>query len=71
MIEEIYRTEYLRDKVTGLLRTKRQALTKDAIAAELGLPLYAVEAGLMLAKDAGLAKFNSPDGWEACAGVPI
>lgn len=62
--------EYLRDKVVGLLRRQKTAISRDQIAQDLCLPTYAVDAGLLVALDAELVTFAAGQGYWIAPGVP-
>jgi len=63
VVEQVYRIEFLRDKVVALLRHHGKGMTRGAIAHKLELPLWAVDAGLEAAMTGNLVEFISPDGY--------
>lgn len=63
MVEQVYRIEFLRDKVVALLRQHGKGMTRGAIAVKLELPLWAVDSGLEAAATGDLVEFVSPDGF--------
>lgn len=70
MAEQVYRIEFLRDKVVALLRSHGKGMTRGAIANKLELPLWAVDSGLEAAVTADLVEFISPDGYWIKAHAP-
>lgn len=72
MVEQVYRIEFLRDKVVALLRQHGKGMTRGALAAKLVLPLWAVDAGLEAAVTGELVEFISPDGfWIKAHAAPV
>jgi hypothetical protein len=68
MCDQVYRIGDLRKKVVDALRKRNAPTTSGALCVELGLPLWAVAAGLDAAAVAGMVDFSSPLGYRA---VPV
>lgn len=59
MVDQVFRIGDLRDRVLALLHKQSTPMTAGAIARELGLPIWAVEAGLDAAFTGDLLSFNA------------
>ena len=57
MGEQVYRIEFLRDRVVALLQERKATLTAGAIAVALDLPFWAVQAGVEAALAADQVQF--------------
>lgn len=60
---QIYAIEDMRRRVLALLRQRPTAISRDAMATQLGLPSYAVDAGLASALEDQLVTYAEGQGW--------
>lgn len=65
MGHQVFEIEAVRKRVLDLLRKEGRTMAAGSIALALGLPLWAVTAGLDSARTAGLAEFAPGAGWTA------
>lgn len=63
MGHQVFEIEAVRKRCLDLLRKEARSMTAGQLAVELGLPFWAVDAGLDSARQAGLARFTSGVGW--------
>jgi hypothetical protein len=56
--DQVFRIGYLQDEVMGVLRGANAPMTAGAVTVALGLPLWAVQAGLEAAMAADLVEFS-------------
>lgn len=63
-MDQVYRIGDLRDKVLLLLRKRAKAMTAGELTEVLGLPYWAVKAGVEAAQLAGLAVYVPGVGYE-------
>lgn len=69
MADQVYRVEELRRQIVDLLRGKSAPMKAGAIAMALGLPLWAVFAGLDSAVVAELVVLDVANGYAVAPGV--
>lgn len=63
-MDQVYRIGDLRDKVLLLLRKRAKAMTAGELTEVLGLPYWAVKAGVEAAQLSGLAVYVPGKGYE-------
>lgn len=63
-MDQVYRIGSVRDKVLLLLRKRAKAMTAGELAEVLGLPYWAVKAGMEAAQLGGLAVYVPGVGYE-------
>ena len=70
-MHQVFEIAAVRKRCVDLLRKDGGAMTAGAITVQLGLPFWAVLAGLYNASDAGEAKFVDGTDWQAIEGAPL
>lgn len=63
-MDQVYRIGSVRDKVLALLRTQARVMTAQALTEALGMPYWAVKAGVEAAQIGGLAVYVPGAGYE-------
>lgn len=69
MDQQVFEIEAVRKRCLDLLRKEDRTMTAGEVAMQMGLPLWAVNAGLDSARVARLARFTGGAGWSLEGGT--